>query len=122
MRLELQWGNLHRLILSDDDGTPSVTLSLIKNGGGQEIPVALSHGVTLAQISEAWEAQGRVWIDLFEYRGRPFVAVRVIWLPGGLCVMWSLLHDQDAPHDLCAIVRLGRSTWPHGKIVAVAAT
>lgn len=101
----LRWGNDHSLVMLQKPDKAMATLKVVKPNGSQNIPISLPEHVTVAMVMEAWERQGSAWHELLCINSKPFLAVRVIWLPQG-AIMWNVLHVNDVPCDTCGYVPL----------------
>lgn len=85
------------------DTVVGMTLHLVK-AREQTLLLRLPEGITLEQINAAWEAQGKVWIDVWVCQGSPFVACRMIQLPKQMAIVWHVFHVNDVPFDSCAVL------------------
>lgn len=117
---KLSWGNKHFLALQQRENRTLAVLRLKKDHGAQRIPISLPRDITLQQVTDAWEAQGRQWVEIYLDEGNPFIATRVIWLPQG-SIVWHVFHLNDAPADGCAynsnLTKEGWEATGFGKIV-----
>ena len=97
--LVLRWGNApHWLELSETPDGIDAVLHVRKPNGEQDLEAHFPPEVTLAMVQEAWAAQDNAWHEVFEMKGQPYLAVRMIWLPNG-CVIWNVFHHNDVPSD-----------------------
>ena len=106
--LTLRWGTKHSLRFRMGKNNVRGLLTVTKKRD-QFLHFRLPKGVAITDILAAWQAQGNAWVELRPGQGNPFVAIRVIWLPGG-CIKWDLYHLDDAPYDNCSFVPLTRET------------
>lgn len=120
--LSFQWGNEHRLDLATTNDGIMGCLRLVKGGGNQQIHFAVPPGLTLELIDAAWAEQGGKWDELLHVTEQPFIAIRAIWLPQGHCVLWTVVHVDDVPHDTCGVASMARGRqkgqWRFGHIEA----
>ncbi len=101
--LVLTWGSPHSFRLVENQGELRGTLMIRMRGGNQTIDVPLAR-VSLSQIETSFAAQKNHWKHLYVKQGNPYIAVRVIRLPGRKCIVWYLYHENDSPADSCVLL------------------
>lgn len=105
MREVLTWGGMpHTFTLSEGKHTLVGTFVVSKPRGKQTMVVRFPKGITLRQVVDAWEAQGKQWVELgrIQNDSQPFLATRVINL-NGWRIVWYVFHESDAPYDACRV-------------------
>lgn len=126
--LRLEWGNMHSLsfIQKQVEGGVRGILNLRKAGGDQDVEFfsldTMDPKPTTEMLRESWKAQNHDWDEVFllDFPNVLFLAIRVIWLPGGWAIVWAVIHYSAAPHDLCGFVRISKNDSPFnaGKLIA----
>jgi hypothetical protein len=110
----------HSFELTKEYGHPvKGVLRIVKPAKRQEIGIIFPSDINLDTIPKAWAAQDGKWVELFRCERPNFVAIRVIWLPDGQALVWTVLHVLDVPHDTLSLAPLTPDDWPK-KIVAIA--
>jgi hypothetical protein len=125
--LELRWpGVRHRIDFyarSDDGGGSEATFFVEKDHGSQQMIFLVPSTVSVEDIRAGWEAgcarsgSRYGWEDLFTFKGSPFVAFRVIWLPNGLAIVWYVIHVGGKPHDACQVMQMSRDEFPEAVVI-----
>jgi hypothetical protein len=100
-QLNLTWGdgdNKHLLLCIEHDGIVHCVLFVIKRNGRKSIAFELPEDVTLEDVREGWERQGKKWKDVSEplREGNIYIVDRQIGLGKG-SIFWGVHHVDDDP-------------------------